>query len=385
MNAKKLFVSFLAVMSVLLFVITVSAGTSELVNVSSIEINGISESGGEDISVIAGEKITIEVIFESLEDASDVRIEAELKGAKVDSEAEKIVGNLEDGKVYREVLTLTIPYELEDEISDDLILDIEIFNSDFKTRLSEITLRVQRPAYNAALLLIQTNSGIKAGGTMSVDVVLKNIGYNDLEDTYVTVRVPALNLEKTDFFGDLISIEDEEDDDNDDDDDTARRRLFLEVPYDAETGIYTLEVEVTNSDLAVIRTKQIFIENEVPKTVLKSGNGLVIVNPTNNVKVYTIIPESPATVSDSVVVVPAGSSRTVTVNANTEESVSVNVLLGDKFVGSVEFTGVKESSTNLIAVLTIVLTIIFVVLVVVLLVLLTRKSEKDEEFSESYY
>lgn len=405
MNAKKLLVSFLAIMSVLLVVMTVSAASGDLVSNELVKVNGI-VSGNTDISVIAGEVLTVEVFFTALKTASDVRLEAELEGQKVDSEIEVFVGDLEEGKRYTKVFTIRVPYELQDEVSDDLSLEIEIFNRDFKTNLADITLRVQRPAYNAAVMLVQTNSVINSGETMSVDVVLKNIGYNDLDDTYLTVRIPALGLEKTDFFGDIVAVECEEGLDdaiaslknygvagldrkcNEDDDDTVRGRIFLNVPFDTDTGIYALEVEATNDDVTVTQTKQIFIENGVPETVIKSGNGFVIVNPTNKVKVYTIIPESPASVSESVVVVPAGSSRTVTVNPNTSESVSVNVLSGGNLVGTVEFAGVTKatgSRSDPIIVLTIVLGIIFVVLVVVLLVLLTRKPEKEEEFSESYY
>ena len=400
MNAKKLLVSFLAIMSVLLLVVTVSAA-SELVNVQKVKVNGISTSfgGSGDISVIAGETLTVEVFFTALETASNVRIEAQLEGQKVDSETEVLVGDIEEGKKYSERFTIRIPYELQDEVSDDLSLEIEIFNRDFKTNFEDITLRVQRPSYNAVVMLIQTNGGLNAGETMSVDVVLKNIGYNDLDDTYVTVRIPALGLEKTDFFGDIIAVECDDDFTNienfgvdldrkcnEDDDDTVRGRIFLEIPFDTDTGTYTLEVEARNNDFNVVQTKQIFIENEVPETVFKSGTGLVIVNPTNKVKVYTIIPESPATVSESVVVVPAGSSRTVTVDPNTSGNVKVNVLSGEKLVGTVEFAGVaRTTATDPIVVLTIVLAIIFIVLVVVLLVLLTRKPEKDEELNESYY
>ncbi len=403
MNAKKLLVSFLAVMSMLLFVVTVSAAT-ELVTVNSVKVDGISmTSGSTDISVIAGETIAIEVFFESLEDASDVRIEAQLKGSKIDAEIENFVGDLENGKRYREVLSLRVPYELKDEVSDNLLLNIEIFNGDFKTELDdnfgEITLRVQRPAYNAAVMLIQTKNTINSGEFMAIDVVLKNIGYNDLDDTYVTVGIPALGLEKTSFFGDIIAVECDDDFSNlanfgvdferkcnEDNDDTIRGRIHLEVPFDAETGIYTIEVEAKNDDLNVIQTKQIFIENEVPQTVIKSGNDLIILNPTNVVKVYTVIADSRATVSNSVVVVPAGSSRTVTVETQTSETFSVNVLSGDKIIGTVEFSGIQNDSTpDSIVVLIVVLAIIFLVLIIVLLVLLTRKPEKEEEFSESYY
>ena len=92
MNKKNFLVSFLTVLAVSLFVITaVSAATSELVSVDSVKINGVEEQGNEDVSIMAGEKISVEVIFTALEDASDVRMKATLEGTKLDSESEVFV------------------------------------------------------------------------------------------------------------------------------------------------------------------------------------------------------------------------------------------------------------------------------------------------------
>ena len=397
MDTKKILVSFLTIMTVLLLVTGVSAVTSELVTINSVKVNGISDSLNEDISVIAGERISVEVEFESLENTSDVRIEVELQGTKVDSEAEVFVGDVETGKKYIRTLTLRVPYELKDEVSDDLSLDIKVWNGDFKTEYAEIVLRVQRPSYNVAVMSIGTSQTIDAGETFPVDIVLKNIGYNKLDDLYVTVKIPALGLEKTDFFGDLIAVECDDDLSNEenygvditrkcdeDDKDTVRGRIFLEMPYNAESGIYSLEVEVSNEDLTLSEVKQIAVKNELPGSVIKSGNELILVNPTNKLKVYRVLPESPATVSENVVVVPAGSSRTVTVSSDSTESFVVDVFSGENLVGTVEFSGMKSESSNAVIVLTVILAIIFMVLLVALIVLVTKKPEK-EEFGESYY
>ena len=131
--------------------------------------------------------------------------------------------------------------------------------------------------------------------------------------------------------------------------------------------------------------KQIVVKNELPTSVIRSGNELILVNPTNKLKVYKVLPESPASVSENTVVVPAGSSRTVTVNPNSAERFSVSVFSGENLVGSVEFTNVESEVTSSVVVLTVILGIVFVVLLIVLLVLLTKKPEKEEEFNESYY
>ena len=93
MDAKKILVSFLTIVSVLFLVVSVSAATSELVTIESVEVNGVSESFNEDVSVVAGEKVVIEVVFKALEDASNVRLKAELQGTNVDSEVEVLVGD----------------------------------------------------------------------------------------------------------------------------------------------------------------------------------------------------------------------------------------------------------------------------------------------------
>ena len=386
MNTKKLWVSFSAIVSLLLLVMTVSAATTAIATNTFLEVKGISELGNEDISVLAGEVIPVKVVFEALVNASDVSIEAELQGEKEDFETDVFVGDIEVGKRYTKTFNLRVPYELQDEFSDDLTLNIKIENSDFKTEFSEVTLRVQRPAYNTEVMSISTKATVNAGEVFQVDVVIKNIGYNKLDDLYVTVSVPVLELARTVYLGDLVAIE--TDDDNDQDGDTVRGRTFLEIPYNVIPGIYTLEVEAKNSDVTINDAKQIFIQNEVLEAVVKSGNSLIVVNPTNRLKVYNIVAESPATVSDSVVVVPAGSSRTITVDPNSSESVSVSVLSGDVVLGTVEFNGKEASegsSTTGVVVLTVVLGIIFLVLLIVLIVLLTRKPDKEDEFGESYY
>lgn len=384
MDAKKFLVSFLTIVSVLFLAISISAATSELVTVKSVEVNGISESVNNSISVIAGERISVQVIFEALENASDIRMEAEIQGTKLDSNVEIFVGDIESGKSYIKTLNLKVPYELKDELSGDLFLNVKIWNGDFKTELSEKTLRVQRASYNVGVMSIGTSQTINAGETFPVDIVLKNVGYNKLDDLYVTVKIAALNVEARAYFGDLVALEDYNS--NNKKDDTVRGRIFLEVPYNAAAGIYTLEVGVSNNDLAMNEVKQIVVKNELPESVIKSGNDLILVNPTNKLKVYKVIPESPATVSESTVVVSAGSSRTVTVDSNSAENFSVSVFSGENLVGTVGFTNVESKKvTSSIVVLTVILAIIFVVLLVVLIVLLTKKPEKEEEFNESYY
>ena len=105
----------------------------------------------------------------------------------------------------------------------------------------------------------------------------------------------------------VVNQEEEKEEPHEDDDyeDTVSGSLYLEIPQDAKSGIYTLEVSASNDDATSKKTIQIVVDNDFDSTVFKSGNSLWIVNPTNNVLGYRIVPESPASVSESVVFVPA--------------------------------------------------------------------------------
>lgn len=401
MNAKSVLVSFIATVSILFLVATASAFTGDLTTNELVKVEGMDASSG-DVSVIAGEKIIITVYFDSLQSASDVKVKAEIEGNKVDVEDRTTTFDVESGKRYKKTLSLQVPYELKDELSDDITLTISVSNSDYESE-EDFTLRVQRPSYNANIKSVIVKQTVESGETFSVDVVLKNIGYNDLEDVYISASIPELGIQSgKKYLGDLVALEecDCEQDEiclircnyclDEDDTDTVTARLYLDVPYDVDGGIYSLEVVVENDEDKTEVAKQIIVNNDVSETVIQSGNKIVLVNPTNKIKVYKIIPEYPATVSESIVAVPADSSKTVTVDANSNKEYKVSVFSGETLVKTVTFNSSTDknndsSNTSPLVALTIILAIIFIVLLVILVVLITKKPEKSEEFGESYY
>ncbi len=371
-------VSFLAVACLILLVATVSAATNiaQSVNVK-VDDEDVSSN---DLTVIAGETVTLKVAFNALVNASDVTVKVAIEGNKVDVSDLSSSFDIELGKRYVKTLSLEVPYELKDELSDDLVLTVTIKkNGNLKTE-REYKLRVQRPSYNADVMSIVTPNTVEAGENFPVDIVLKNVGYNNLDDLYVTATVSGINgVERTVYLGDLVAMEN---DDDEDETETASGRVFLQMPYDAEPGIYVLKLEVSNDDLEVSAMKQIVVKNDFPNAVLKAGNDLLIVNPTEKLKVYRVV--FPTT--ESFVTIEAGSSKTVQVTPDSEDY-TVNVMSMDgELVGSFTFQAVEETSvTSPIVVLTVILAIIFLVLLVVLIVLLGKKPEKVEEFGESYY
>ncbi len=419
MRQKNLLVFFLAIASVLTLVATVSAADF---SIDKVTVDGI-DASNNDVSVTAGESITVKVYFTSEVNESDIRVKAEIEGDKLDVDARTSSFDVEDGKRYRKVLTLKVPYELKDEISGDISLNLKIWGGESDAFTDSYTLRVQRPTYNADIKSVSVSQTVEAGDSFPVDIVLKNIGYNDLDDVYVTARLPALGVEKSSYFGDLVALECDEDKDSvynygvdvdrkcdEDDTDTATGRLYLKVPYNAEDGVYALEIEMKNDDMKTSEVREIVVKNdfvsnvvvtEYRKTVAPGENAeyaLLVVNPTNKLKVYRVVPESSGGLSvsadESVVAVPAGSSKTLRVIASAdsegEYSFDVNVFSGEELVDTVTLEANAEGTSaataaSPIVVLTVILAIIFIVLLVVLIVLIGKKPEKSEELGESYY
>ena len=388
MNTKKILVSFLAIATVLFLVATVAA--AELTTNYTVLVND-QDPYTNTVSVVENEKITVQVSFTSLVDDSDVTVEAELNGERENVDVETSVFDVENGSRYTKTLVLRVPAGLKDRISNDLELELTVSGRDHKTDLQDISLKVQRESYSLQIKSVSVGT-MKAGALVPVDVVVKNVGYNDLDDLYIVVKVPALNLQRTAYFGDLVALEDSN---VDDDTDTVSGRLFIEIPYSAKAGVYALEVEASNGDATSSVAKEISISNEFSNgNIVVSGDSLLIVNPTNEVLVYRLVPESTdlsVSLSQNVVAVPAGSSRTVDVTATGASTgtynYKINVFsLNGELLYVVSLTkSVDGSSSSPIVALTVILAIVFVVLLVVLIVLMGKKPEKSEEFGESYY
>ena len=423
MNTKNLMVSLVTIVLVMSIVSAVDF-SGDLASVQDIKVDGISVFYDGEASVEAGSSVIVKVLFTAEQYDSDVTVEAEIEGDKVDAQASTTPFDVEAGQTYKKSLTLKVPYELKDELSDDLTLNIVIDGKEYKTEVENIVLRVQRPSYNADVKSISVSNTVQAGNELPIEIVLKNVGYNDLDDVYVTARITGLNLEKTAYMGDIVALECDEDDDNEfpwsddtlgrtcdeDDEDTVMGRLDLVIPYSADAGVYTLEIEVVSDDSTQKTVKQIMVENEfVDPVVVSSASqtvgtnqeakySLLIVNPTDTLKVYRIVTESSGTLTTSadksIIAIPAGGSEIVNVVAKSSTegnyNFDVNVFSGEELVKkatmSANVTGTTVATTSPVVILTVVLAIIFIVLLIVLIVLIGKKPEKSsEEFGESYY
>lgn len=420
MESKFLLVSFIAVLAAITIA---SAYVTQLPIDMMVQIDNqyLSNYGYNEATVEAGDTVSVELnfLYFGMEEAHDVEISVffvEDKDNRVDVKFHDLVQSETGSTQNYKTINLKLPEKVDPQETLTLRVQIDSDQGSFQEQYDVVILRKD---YNVDFLFIESDSKVMPGNTLGVDVVIKNMGRHDLEDMIVTARVPELGISRSAYFADLVTDEDSKCYDecygyyccnDNDDEDSASGRIFLQVPENAKAGTYTLEVEAKNDDVTEKATRTVVIEESKDKSdVLVPMTGkeitvgeeatfdLVILNAGNKIRVYEIVPETTGlqvSVSESLITVPADSSKTVKVKVVASEegtyTFGVNVNSEGQLVkratlsATAKEASIGSSLTGSVTVLTIVLAVVFVVLLIVLIVLLTRKPQK-EELGESYY
>jgi len=409
MKSKQL-VYLVAALTLAVFM-TAAVSAVDFGDITSVKVNGVEAvdvAGTVNVGAVAGDTLPVEVTFlsNSAENVSeDVRVKAWISGAKDYSVSSKRFVVRADTS-YHWLLSVQVPYNLDP--TEDLSLVVRVENQDGTADEKSISISGQRESYLVEILDVNMDSKVSAGSNLALDVVLKNRGYEEATDTFVKASIPALGIETRAYFSDLSSV----DQSNPDKNDAAERRISLRVPANTPAGIYNVEVTAYNADAVTTMTKKVAVVGaEEDSSVVSpvhsqtvapgedASYSLTLVNSGNNIAVYELVVDASSGLSvdasDAIVAVPAGTSKTVKVDATAAKAgtytFAVNVHSADgQLVKTESYTLKAEGSSAMkiggssTVLLTVVLAIIFVVLLVVLIVLLTRKPKK-EEFGESYY
>ena len=399
---------FVAVVALMI----VGFASAELASNVGVEFSDVELGASTTMVGNVGEVVPVRVTFRAAADAEDVKVKVFMEGHRDDVSASTSRFDIEDDKIYTKLLRLKLPSD-SDELSEEYTLYVEVVSKNDRTE-EEYTISIQRESYTVEVLTVDYSSKVSAGDVVPISVVVKNNGYDRLDDVYVRVGIPALGISSRGYVGDLVPTEDcvlfEDDDDiyvqncDDDDEDSVEEVVYLRIPESADSGVYELEIEVYNRDAEVVVTKLISVGDLASTMVLAAVKNkdlnagetvtydLVIVNSADNVKVFNIDVVSGDTLIvsvPSVVTVGPDSSETVAIVVTAADdaaigtytfSVSVNdeqTVFGANVVG--------ESVSSSAVALTVVLVIIFIVLLAVLVVLLTRKEKPIDEVETSYY
>src|SRR3989344_9432319 len=183
-------------------------------SVDYVKVDGVVAGSGSSVFVERGTSIPVEVYVRGRDALStdssrsvayDTRVRAYIGGYEYgDVQALSPIFEVESGTVYPVRLVLNVPYDLE--ASDDYTLNIEVFDDDNTIR-SIYTLRVQETRHLVRVFdtIFNPVDNVQAGQYLFATVRVENFGDN-LEDTAkVTLSVPSLNLQTSQFVGDLIT------------------------------------------------------------------------------------------------------------------------------------------------------------------------------------
>lgn len=405
MKTNQILGLFVAIFAMMAILPTVSA-LPTFADIIDVEVDGIDHVSGDVIGIPAGEVVPVRVTIDGLADEDDVRIVARILGESGFSEVSERFDVLA-GSRYSERMNIQLPYDLDENLNEVYTLEITVESNAKLGDFHPVEFRVQRSSYELEILAVEADDRVSAGETMAVDVVVKNRGSHESEDTFVLARIPELGISKRVFLGDLVAVEEDR---LPEEFDSEAGRIFIRIPSDAPAGVYDMEIEAFNDDsISIVQRKIVILgaseeSNVVASTMSKSfavgetkTYSLTIVNAGDKIKVYDLVLENAngldVDFEESVVAIPAGTSRTVKFDVTAEEEgtheFAVNVHSDGELVKKQGFVanaeGGKIASGDSAVLLTVVLAIIFVVLLIVLIVLLTRRPEKSEEFGESYY
>jgi len=393
----------MAIVAVMAVMQIVSA--TNVVTITDVKVNDYSRINSTlSIGVQAGDTLSVSVRFVANMDAKRAHVFARITSSEKTIEYTGNDFDLINGSDYTKDFSIKVPANIDP--TEPAVLHITVESSNGDVSAKNIELKLQRDSFNVDVLAVNLpGMQFSAGSVIPVNVVLKNRGLHDLEDLFVTVKIDALGVSRTVYASDLTPV-----DSGDDNEDAVEKTIFLQIPSDAKSGVYSLEVSSSNVETQDSVTKSIVISGVVEASdvlvtttskSVKAGEtttyDLVIVNSGSRMKLYTLSVEAPADLSviadQPLVSVPADSTSVVKVSVTPSKegtySFAVSINSDGNLVKKVALAttagskGITTASPTIV--LTIVLAIIFIVLVIVLIILLTRKSGKTEELGESYY
>ena len=205
-----------------------------------------------------GDEFDVKVHFYSTVDADDVQVSAELRGYDHDDRVEDItdVFDAKANVTYVKKLSLKFPQRMD---QDTYKLRVQVQDRDSPTFEETYELEIDSPRHLIQIkdVVFSPENRVVAGRALLTTVRLQNRGEQDEEGLKVKVSIPELGISASDFVDELEA-------EGDDDDETSSEEIYLRIPGCAETGDYTVNIDVTfdEGDETVSATKKITVESD---------------------------------------------------------------------------------------------------------------------------
>ena len=254
MKRNVLLIPVIAVLT--LMVISFASGC--VANITSTEFNGVTLTAETTMASSVGDVVPVRVVFNALDNVSDVRVKVYMDGYRDDISASTRRFDVESGNTYSKLLSLKLPSDSK-ELSEKYTLYVEVVSKDKKDSV-EYTISIQRKSYIFEILSADYSSKVSTDDVVPIAIVIKNNGYDRMDDTYVVASIPALGVSAQGYVGDLIPTESYVG--YDDEEDSMSKTVYLKIPTDAKSGIYELEIKAYNRDAETTIKKLISISRK---------------------------------------------------------------------------------------------------------------------------
>jgi hypothetical protein len=208
-----------------------------------VEIDGdeVSPDRETRIKVERGEELDIKVRVKALEDVEDVQVDAMISGYDRDSIQDSSgTFDLDENDIEKVYLTLKIPDDIDltdddDDDDDEFKLRIFVTNKFGAAQTYSYNLRIAAPDNNVVIkdIILDPSYEVVAGRGLLASVRVKNMGEDDQDDIKVTVSIPALGIDASEYIEELEY-----------DESTSSEDLYLRIPQNAETGTYVVKARV---------------------------------------------------------------------------------------------------------------------------------------------
>ncbi|MFH1823558.1 MAG: hypothetical protein ABH817_02495 [archaeon] len=375
---------------------------------TSDPVNAVCTAGqvGNELPALErGERMKVQVIFAVANDVEEVSIESFIKGYREDIETETAEFDAYPGRVYKKVMYLDLPSDLDAE--EDYTLYVEFNSRTTLTGPSEarIDTVVQRVSNILDILDVQVSDNCPTGtcGKLYANVVVKNRGNHKLEDIFVRATIEGTGLYGQAYLEDLYPV------DNEDEEDT--KTIRVEIPLaNLQTGIYTLEVRAYTDEYSTVETIDFFyqkdsvntggieIDPQVTRKDVNAGESvvysLIVRNNGDSTKTFVVetigLNWATAQITPATFSLGPGESRLVSVAVNANSDATEGEHLFTIRVNDQSFSYVADvggyADLSLNSVLMIIGIVLAVAIVILLIVVLARKPMAVEERpEESYY
>jgi hypothetical protein len=377
--------------------------------IEEVEVDGLELNDNDELQVINGESIEIQLRFSALGNFDDARLRAEIVGYEHgDIYSSTDVFAVVEGKTYVKTLTLNLPADMDSQESYKLRLSGANDLSGLTYKDYVLYVDTQRDRVDVLDLVLTPSSGVEPGQNIIANVRLKNRGQQSQDSVKVSIAVPGLNIVESSYVSNLNFDEVVTSDD-----------MLLFVPEEAVAGQYEVVVSLTYDDGYTASTESFALNILAPRLIaednlivsfnnnvdLVAGDAktfdVVIANPNSESKPISITALENAwadvQVSPSLAMVAGGSDAQfkVTVTPKSavegEKSLTLTVKEGTNAVSELTVNTYVEgkAQVNYVNIALAVLLVIAIIILLSLVVTIARRKNEgsDEETSstEEYY